>query len=39
MKHLGLSIAPRGNWERFGQIELTPDQVRTLRKFLAETLP
>ena len=35
-KHLIVSVAPRANWGSAGQVELTPEQVATLRDFLAE---
>jgi hypothetical protein len=35
-KHLIVSVAPRAKWDSAGQVELTPDQVATLRDFLAD---
>jgi hypothetical protein len=36
-RHLIVSVAPRARWDSAGQVELNPDQVATLRDFLAET--
>ena len=35
-KHLIVSVAPRRDWDRSGQIKLTPEQVESLYRFLAE---
>jgi hypothetical protein len=37
-KHLIVSVAPRGSWDRAGHIELTPEQVATVRQFIDETI-
>jgi hypothetical protein len=36
-KHLLVSVAPRGDWDRVGQVELLPDQLNELRRFIDET--
>jgi hypothetical protein len=35
-KHLIVSIAPRGQWDWTGQVELTTQQVERLHAFLAQ---
>ena len=37
-KHLIVTVAPRGSWDRAGQVELTPDQLAQLRQFLDDTI-
>lgn len=36
-KRLIVSVVARGEWEAAGQVELTSDQVATLRDFLAKS--
>jgi hypothetical protein len=36
-KRLIVSVAARGKWDAAGQVELTSDQVATLRDFLAKS--
>jgi hypothetical protein len=35
-KRLIVSVAPRARWDEATQVELTPEQVESLRSFLAE---
>jgi hypothetical protein len=37
-KHLVVSVAPGGSWDRAGQIELTPEQLATVRQFIDDTI-
>lgn len=36
-KRLIVSVAPHGSWDRAGQVELTPEQITSLRQFIDET--
>ncbi len=38
-KHLLVTVAPRGSWSGAAHVELTPEQLESLRQFLGETLP
>jgi hypothetical protein len=37
-KHLIVTVAPRGDWDRAGQIELSPEQLASVRQFIDETI-
>jgi hypothetical protein len=36
-KHLIVSVVPRGAWDGAAQVELTPEQLGRLQRFLADT--
>jgi hypothetical protein len=38
-KRLIVSVAHRGSWDQSAQVELSPEQVATLRSFLREAGP
>jgi hypothetical protein len=37
-KRLIVTVAPRGNWDRAGQVELVPDQLESIRQLIDETV-
>jgi hypothetical protein len=38
MKHLIVTVARRGDWDRAAHVELTPNQLETVRRFLDDTV-